>query len=215
MARKTNLDIYKAAQEKWDKANKPHETQDAFKLLYEEARLEWLKLKAKDFETTELVRKDLWPFIRKKEFGTTDKIFLDSVLPDRIFIRTKLTGDYVFECNGTRTTRNLTINPRAVDSDISQDPFNQPHDTEPVYYDDSEGKRTFMDILTPSTPQNVILRYVKYPEPYQLLDLPFGYTEEDEDQQNEIIDMAVEKHLAKIGDYQKMQAQAIELQKGI
>lgn len=213
MARKTNLGIYKAAQKKWDKANTPHQTQAAFLLLYSESRLEWMKLKVKDFEVTEQVRTDLLPFIRKKDFGTTDKVILKNIGSDRIFARTKLTGVFTFECAGKKTKRTLDIPPRSVDSDIFNDPFNQPDDTDPCYYDDNDGAGPYMLILSTNVPENVVLRYIKYPEPYELLDRPNDVTEEDELQQDEIIDMAVAKYLGQIRDFERMQAQQLEIQK--
>lgn len=212
MARKTNLGIYKAAQEKWDKANSPHLPQFPFSVLYQESRLEWLKLKVKDFEVTELVRVDLLPFLRKKEFGTAEKLLLSQVGPDRIFHRTKLTGVFTFECNGKQTKRTIDIAPRAVDSDIANDPYNQPEDTDPVYYDDNDGDGPYIQVLSTNVPEDVVLRYVKYPEPYKLIEDPEGFTEEEEAQQNEIIDIAVAKYLGRSRDFQGMQAQELEIQ---
>lgn len=212
MAKKTNKGIYVAAQEKWDKANSPHMTEFAFQLLYQESRLEWMKLKVKDFEVTEQVRVDLFPFVRKKVLGKTDKILLTAVAPDRIFHRTKLTGVYTFECNGKQNKRILDIVPRAVDSNISNDPYNQPDDTEPAYYDDNDGAGTYIQILSTSIPEEVTLRYIKYPNPFDLLDQPDGLTEEEEAQQNEIIDIAVAKYLGRTRDFQGMQAQENEIQ---
>jgi hypothetical protein len=212
MAKKTNLGIYKAAQVKWDKARRPHQSAADFQLRYEESRLEWMKLKIKDFEVSELVRADLWPFIRRKDFGDTNRIYINGVSPDRIFARTRLSGDYDFECNGKVTRRTLPIVPRSVDSDIFQDPYNQPIDTDPIYQDKNDGTGTFMEILSPSVPKNVVLEYIKYPEPYLLTTNPDGFTEEDEVQQNEITDIAVQKYLASIGNYQAMQAQQLETQ---
>lgn len=216
MAKKTNKGIYKAAQVKWDKANRPHQSEPDFVLRYEEARLEWMKLKVKDFEVTEFARVDLLPFIRSKNFGSTNRISSGAVAPDRIFARTSLTGVFNFECNGKVTPRTLKITPRSQDTDDETDPFNQPIDTDPMYEDDNEGAGEFIQILSQSIPSNVILKYIKYPEPYNLRNAPDGTTEEDELQQNEIIDLAVEKYFASTRDFQAVQAQSLETQsKGI
>lgn len=212
MAKKTNLEIYNAAAVKWDKARRPDQSRTDFKLRYEEARLEWLKLKMKDFEVTEFTRMDLLPFLRQKDFGTTNRVYLRAVLPDIIFARTQLTGVYKFECNGKITPRTLPIIPRRVDSDIFQDPFNQPIDTDPVYYDSSDATGQYIQILSTSVPEDVTLRYVKHPAVYDLILNPNGYTEEGEAQQNEIIDIAVQMYLQSIRDFETMQAQQLELQ---
>lgn len=215
MAKKTNKEIYLAAQVKWDKARRPHQSEPDFKRRYEESRLEWLKLKYKDFEVTEAVRSDLRPFIRNYTFGATNKVLL-SQTTSKFLYATKLTGDYTFECSGKQTVRTLAITPRQIDTDFMLDPYNQPDDTEPVYIEENDGDGIYFKILSDSIPTNVVLRYIKAPEIYDLQNSPNGFTEEDEMQQNEIIDLAVEKYLIAIGDFQTMQAQQLELaNKGI
>ncbi|MCE7039242.1 hypothetical protein [Dyadobacter sp. CY312] len=214
MAKLTNLELYKYAQVKWDKSNSPHETPPDFKRRYEEARLEWMKLKFKDFEVTESVRSDLWPFIREKDFGSTKIVRFKDVAPDRLLYKTAVHGDYTFACNGKQTTYTLPIVPRTIDNmnAIGQDPWNQPDDTEPMYVEGNDGSGAYLEVHSTTVPQNLTVHYLKAPEPFGLLTDRNGFTEEEETQQYEIIDIAVKKYELSIENYGRFQGMAQEIQ---
>lgn len=214
MAKLSNLELYKYAQVKWDKSNSPHETPANFKRRYEEARLEWMKLKFKDFEVTEAVRSDLWPFIREKDFGSTKIVRFNDVAPDRLLYKTAVRGDYTFACNGKQNTYTLPIVPRTMDNmnAIGRDPFNQPDDTEPMYVERNDGTGPYLEIQSTTLAQNVTMHYIKAPDPFGLIANPNGFTEEEEMQQYEILDIAIKKYELSIENFGRFQGMTQEIQ---
>lgn len=210
--RLTNREIYQYAQELWDKANNPHDTPAAFRRRYEDARLTWLRLKAKDFEVTEMNREDLRPFIREQNFASTREVILDESL--KIFRITALLGDFTFECSGKRTVRTLPIKPRSIDAIGASltDAWNIPDDTEPAYYERWRNGGNVLEILSTSTPDNVVLHWIKEPDRYNLDTDQGGFTEEGREQQQEIILMAVKGYELQIENYQRFQGTAQQIQ---
>ena len=210
----TNIEIYKYAQVLWDKSNSPHEPPLNFKRRYEDARMEWIKLKFKDFEVSELVRSDLWPFIREKGFGSTKILRFNDVAPDKLLYKTAVHGDYSFSCNGRTNTYTLPIVARTIDNmnAIGQDPFNQPDDTEPMYIESNNiTDGPHLQIQSTTVPANVVLHYIKYPEPY-LISTQGGFTEEEEMQQYEIIQLAVRSYELSIENPLRFQGMGQEIQ---
>lgn len=207
----TNREIYRYAQELWDKANNPHDTPFAFRLRYEDARLVWLRLKAKDFEVTEMVRKDLRPFIREQKFASTREVQLTDNL--KIFRITALLGDFTFECSGKRTVRTLPIKPRQIDAVGASltDAWNVPDDTEPIYFERWLNGGNILEILSTSTPENVTLHWIKEPDRYNLDSDPDGYTEEEREQQMEIVQIALKDYELGIENYNRFQGRTQQL----
>ena len=211
MAKKTNIELYKHAQVKWDKANQPHQNASDFQKRYQEARLEWMKLKWKDFETTEAARNDLRPFIREKDFGNV-RVVNFSEIPNKMFI-TAVHGNFSFSCNGKTTTYTLPIVPRSIDNfnGSTTDPFNQPDDTEPVYIERNIGSGTYIEVQSTTVPQALTVHYIKEPNPFSLVSSPNGTTEEEEAQQYEIVDIAIRKYELSNENYQRFQAMGQEI----
>lgn len=211
MARLTNLEIFKYASEKIDRSNSPDIQKLAFVWMYEEARLEWLRFKVKDFEVTELQRSDLRVFIREVDLGNTKKAYID---PDwNLAFVMSVWADFDFECNGAINTYTRPIMPFSIDEgpEAMTDPFNQPNDEWPRYIERHDSQGLYLDLLSTNTPQGVSVFYVKKPEPYGLLTDPTGFTEEDQAQQYEIIDRAVMKYELSIENYNKYQGMGQEV----
>lgn len=213
MGKLTNLELYKYAQEKYDKYNSPHIRHRAFQWMYSEARKEWLRQKLKDYETVEQVRMDLLPFNREKDFLNTKRINLNQVAPDKIEQRTGVWADFEFECNGEVKIYTFPVQPLTKDvaAVLMTDPFNQPSDEFPYYLDKNDGQ-PYLEILSTTTPQVVTLSYIKAPKDYDLINDPNGYTEEEETQQYEILDISVKKAELSIENFAKFQGMREEIQ---
>jgi len=212
MAKLTNLEIFRYASEKLDKSNSPDIQKLAFVWMYEESRLEWLRLKVKDFEVTELQRSDARAFIRDKDFGDVRQVNITDDL--NIAFVLGVWADFDFQCGAQITTYTRPIVPFTVDEGIESlsDPFNQPDDEFPRYIERRNDAGLYFDILSTNTPKGVSVYYVKKPKPYALLTEPNGFTEEDQAQQYDIIDMVVMKYSLSIEDYNKWQATGQEVQ---
>ncbi|MGG7664069.1 hypothetical protein [Dyadobacter sp. BHUBP1] len=182
----------------------------AFMWFYSQARLEWLRLKAKDFEMTALQRSDLLPFVRDVDFGDTRKVYLEESL--RIELVLGVWADFVFECNGKSTLYTSAIKPLTIDeaAEAMRDPFNQPDDEFPAYVQRNDGK-PYLDILSTSVPQGVSVHFIMKPIDYDLLGNPGGYTQEDEAQQHQIVDLAVAKYQLSIENLNQYQGSRLEI----
>lgn len=216
MAKKTNLELYEQALIYLDTSNNPDVSAEEFQVLYQNARLRWIKLKYKDFERNEFVRADLRPFIREHNFGTS-RILNYSALPEKKLYITAVLGVFDFACKGKTTSRTLPIIPKPIDiaSALLSDPLQQPNDTDPIYIEQYNGTSTYGQILSTNVPRNVVIQYIKEPNDFSLIDTPNGFTEEEEMQQNEILDIALGRKEIIDEDYQRYQAIQNELQKGI
>lgn len=217
MAKKTNLQIYEEWQVHADVVNNPYRTPPDFQTLYQNMRLKWFKLKAKDFEVSETVRADLRPFIREKDFGNVSEVFLkkDGIKIEYI---TAVHGDWKFQCNGKNTVRQLPIAPKAIDvvNAIMNDPFQQPVDTDPMYVEQNGATGIYLKILSTTTPDRVTVHYLKEPDQFDLVDNPEGFTEEEEMQQNEILDMVLGRNDIIVENFNRAQAFQNEVQsKGV
>ena len=217
MPKKSNEQLYDEFLTHADVANNPYRTPYQFQTVYQNSRLKWFKLKYKDFERTEAVRADLRPFIRSKEFGKGNIIPIAASEIKLEYI-TAVNGIWTFQCNGKNTERQLPIVPKPIDvaNAMVVDPFRQPDDTEPIYIERNEGEGFYLQILSANWPSKVFVHYLKEPEPFNLLDDPGGFTEEEEMQQNEILDMALGRHELITENMNRYQALQNEIQsKGV
>jgi len=212
MPKLTNLEIFRYASEKIDKSNSPDVQKLAFVWMYEEARLEWLRLKSKDFEVTEAQRSDLRIFIRDTDLGNVRKAYINDNLNVAFILG--VWADFDFECNGTVNTYTRPIMPLSIDeaAEAMTDPFNQPDDEFPRYVERRDAQGLYFDILSTNVPKGVSVFYVKKPNPYALLTDPNGFTEEDQAQQYDIIDRAVMKYELSIENFNKYQGMGQEVQ---
>jgi len=211
MAKLTNLEIFRYASEKIDKSNSPDIQKLAFVWMYEEARLEWLRLKVKDFEVTELQRSDARAFIRDRDFGDVKQVRITDNL--NIAFVLGVWADFDFQCGAQVTTYTRPIMPFTIDEGVESltDPFNQPDDEFPRYIERRDDLGLYFDILSTNVPKGVSVFYVKKPNHYALLEDPTGFTEEDQPQQYDIIDMAVMKYELSIENFNKYQGSAQEV----
>ena len=181
--RLTNLELYKYAQAKYDKANSPHVTMPEFKLFYEEARSEWLNLIDKDFELTEKRRSDFRGFILGLDFAGDTK-----VLPDDVLFIKAVISTFASSCS---SVPKVPVPPRSWDeiTESLRNPFTCPTDEEPVYveYDDK------IEIYSTTVPTATKVIYVKRPKVFDLTTNPGGFTDENRGQQEMILDIALAK----------------------
>lgn len=213
MSKLNNLDLYNYAQEKYDKYNSPYMTERAFQWMYSEARKEWLKDKLKQYETVEQVRMDLAPFNREKDFIATNRINLSGTAPDKVEFKVALWANFEFECNGEITVYTVPVQPVSKDqvANLLRDPFNQPTDEFPIYIEKNDGQ-PYLEILSTSIPQVATLSFVKAPKDFNLVSDPQGFTEEEEMQQYEILDISVKKAELTIENFGKFQGMREEIQ---
>jgi hypothetical protein len=189
--RLTNLEIYKSAQEKYDKANNPHITQKNFVYIYEEARNEWLALADKDFEITEKRRSDFRGFISRETFQSSQKIQIN----DKVLYLKAVSAFFDFNCNGIIKELEVSVPSRSWDeiTPILRNPFYCPTNEEPVYVEYSNQIGPLIEIYSTSIPKRVDITYIKRPLPYALLTNPSGTTEENREQQEYILDLCIAK----------------------
>jgi hypothetical protein len=181
--RLTNEELYRYAQEKYDKANNPHVTRSNFKLFYEEARHEWLALTNKDFELTDKRRNDLRVFTKKNTF-TGDKY----LIPDDVLYIKSVNSFFVNSCNDNR---GVPVQPKGMDeiNENINNPFLCPSDEEPAYIE-YDG---FLEIVSNTMPTKSEFIFIKKPNEFDIIGNPNGFTEEDRQQQEQILDIAVAK----------------------
>lgn len=212
MARLTNEELYKYAGVKYDKSNSPHVQKKAFVWLYSQARLNWLRFKFKDFEVTNIARSDLRQFIRDFDFGDVRRV----IIPDSLNVEfvAGVYADFEFFCNGNTNLRTRPIIPFTADGGVESgsDPYWQPNDEFPSYMERNNGQEWYLDILSTNTPKGVAVFFCKKPKPFDLLENPTGFTEEDEKQQYDILDMAVRDYDAIIENYNQYQARDKQVQ---
>ena len=181
--RLTNLELYKYAQEKYDKANTPNVSQRNFVLFYTEARSDWLALIDKDYELTEKRRSDFRGFILPQTFSGDTKVLGDEVL----YIKAMLTS-FATSCD---SVPKVPVQPRSWDevTESLRNPFTCPNDEEPVYveYDNK------VEIYSTTVPTLTKFIYVKRPKAFDLIGDPGGFTDENREQQEMILDIAVAK----------------------
>ena len=134
--KRTFNELFKYFQRGLTQPYKDNVKQIRFVELYEATRLEWLKLKIKDVEQTELLNRDLDVFYRSTNVGTTaqaNKSLIEGV-GERIRFVMAVHGDFTLSCNGIANTYTLPIQPKGKDSlfGMMSDPFRQPDDADPV-----------------------------------------------------------------------------------
>lgn len=203
--RLTNIEIYKYAQEKYDKANNPHVTLKNFVYFYEEARNEWFALADKDFELTEKRRHDFRNFVKKTSF--TGDIY---TLPESILYIKAVYTDFSSDC--LDEVYKIPVRPLGWDeiNVTLRNPFTCPSDDNPAYVE-YDGK---LEIYSTTAPTNTTVVYIKRPEPYNPIANPDGFTEENREQQEAIIDIAVSKIKLKFSQsfgYQAMKSSEIPM----
>lgn len=200
---------------KIDKYASPYWDMVDFKYRYEEARLEWLKVKAENFERDSTHIADLAPFIRVKELGVIgeDKIIrYSSILPDRIFRVTGLQGLFDFCYKKKTNTRLLPIKAKKVDyKNTDMAIMGRRSSANPTYETRNDGSGAYVVINSLLTPRNVEIHYIKEPEPFDLLDNPSGYTEEERSAQNEILDITIKKYELTTENYNRFNAMSEEV----
>ena len=211
MARLTNSQVYKYFQGKVDKANAPYIPPAQMALMYTESRLEWLRLKSKDFEVTTLQRSDLRPFIKEQDFGSVLTVSIPN--DSEILYTMGVWANFEFECKGVTRISTRPIRPLTIDeaAEIMMDPFNQPNDEFPAYVERSDNNVPYLDILCSSAPVEGTVFFIKSPKPFELLTDPNGYTDESETAQFEIIDIAVKKAELEIENLNKFQGMREEI----
>lgn len=209
----TNRELYNYARGKHDDSNNDFWKPAMFVRNYEEARLEYIRLKLPDFERNEAIRRDLAPFVAEPHnFGSTNRIALGALLNPYLAVVT-LHGEWGFSCNNRVTKRTLPIPPKPIEKAIVNllDFTEQPEDTDPWYIEEKQGDLMFLRVLSRNVPDNLTLHYIKQPEPFALISDPNGYTQEDYTQQLEILDIALKKREISAENYNKAQAVASEI----
>ena len=194
--RLTNLEIYKSAQEKWDKSSNPHVSQTDFQRIYTEARNEWLALTDKDFEVTEKRRSDFRGFVFKSTFSG-DKYSI----PEEVLYIKSVASTFSFSCDGVTQQIKVPVDPRSWDeiNEALRNPLQCPTDEEPNYVEYSEGSLNILEIYSKTAPTVTEVVFVKRPTNYDLISNPGGTTIENREQQENIIDIAVAKVKMKFG----------------
>jgi len=212
--KRTNRQLYKYTNDKADESNRPYMKPALFNTLYEAARLGWMKLKHKDYETHESVRRDLAPFDRHYLFGDTRTVRLsDLPIANEHRFLTGVHADFTLSCNGSDLTYTLPVVPIAKDKAFAllTDPFGQPDDTEPCYIESSDNGGEFLKILSTNVPKAVTVHYLKYPAAMDVINNPDGLTEEGEAQQLEIVAMLLEAYFADIENFNSSQKKREEI----
>lgn len=183
--RLTNEELFKYALEKIDKAGNPRFSRANFKIFYEEARSEWLALTDKDFELTEKRRSDYRGFILDLDFAGDKYTFIDEIL----YVKAVYT-EFTNTCDPANKY-NLPVPPRTWDEAMAslRNPFQCPTDQAPVYVEVNGG----MEIFSKTVPTKTTIVYTRRPLPFDILGVPNGYTLENREQQEAILDIAVAK----------------------
>lgn len=183
--RLTNEELYRYAKVKVDKSNTPRLSRADFKLFYEEARNEWLALADKDFELTEKRRSDSRGFLLDLDFAGDKYTFIDEIL----FVKAVYT-EFTNTCDSVNKY-NLPVPPRTWDEAMASlmNPFQCPTDQAPIYVEVNGG----LEIFSKTMPTKTTIVYIRRPTPFDIIGAPGGFTIENREQQELILDIAIAK----------------------
>lgn len=145
-----------------DKADAPwfnSEEKDKFINL---AQIEFLDSSYRFFEYNEEIREKLLPLVKSFSYGTGSVSQLDlSAITDFRYVLS-LRGDHTNSCGGVTTRQ---IPPVQLDDEVGNqlDPFNINDDRNPGYTQENNGVSNVINIISTTSPTNVIIKYLKTP----------------------------------------------------
>ena len=184
-----------------DKADAPwfnSEEKDKFINL---AQIEFLDSSYRFFEYNEEIREKLLPLVKSFSYGTGSVSQLDlSAITDFRYVLS-LRGDHTNSCGGVTTRQ---IPPVQLDDEVGNqlDPFNINDDRNPGYTQENNGVSNVINIISTTSPTNVIIKYLKTPVDVKN-DIASSAHEE-------IVNIAVRKMLGNIQDQFGYQVQSQE-----
>tara|TARA_R110002012_G_scaffold304062_1_gene506486 strand:- start:534 stop:1175 length:642 start_codon:yes stop_codon:yes gene_type:complete len=195
-----------------DKADAPwfnSEEKDKFINL---AQIEFLDSSYRFFEYNEEIREKLLPLVKSFSYGTGSVSQLDlSAITDFRYVLS-LRGDHTNSCGGVTTRQ---IPPVQLDDEVGNqlDPFNINDDRNPGYTQENNGVSNVINIISTTSPTNVIIKYLKTPVDVKNdIATPANNVncEISSSAHEEIVNIAVRKMLGNIQDQFGYQVQSQE-----
>lgn len=167
----------------------------------------------KDFEVIQKVRDALRKLTVRQTFLSTNVVPLSATTD---YMRAvALEAKWDFACNGKITKRTIAVKPIRFDlfASIQNDPDNQPTNHFPVYIDyNNDTLGEVMEIHSGTTPEEVVLTYIKRPQKIDSENNPIGVCELPEEEHYAIIKRACRILAGQIGDMNTYQQQITETQ---
>ena len=126
------------------------------------AQIEFLDSSYRFFEYNEEIREKLLPLVKSLSYGTVSisQLNLSSITEFRYVL--SLRGDVTNGCGGITTRQ---IPPIQLDDEVGNqlDPFNISDDKNPGYTQENDGVNNVVNIISTTSPTNVIIKYLKTP----------------------------------------------------
>lgn len=193
-----------------DKANAPWFTPEEKDDFIDLAQIEYLDNSYRFFELNEEIREKLLPLVRSTTIvGPAPSINLSAINDFRYIL--SLRGDLIDNCGVLRTK---AIPPIQLDDEVNnqEDPFNRNDDENPGYTQENNGTDDLVLFVSTTDPENLILKFLKTPDPVSATLIPNVDCELADSSHEEIVNIAVRKMLGTVQDQLQYQIQSKEEQ---
>ena len=206
----TIVEMHELADLLIDKANGPWFTSNEKDKFINLAQSEYVDKNYRMFEKDEEVRAKLNSIVRTTNLGTVAQINLSAITEFRYVLKVK--GTFPNKC-GRNVVRKISPVQWDDEAENQVDPFNINDDENPGYTQENlVGTGNVLDIISSTTPTNVILTYLK--TPVNVFNNPVGANVDCElpvSTHEEIVNLAVRKMLGTVENQVQYQVQANEI----